>query len=151
MTPLKSIFCNRFAFCRTLCFWYFEWTVITTSEIHALVCLSNCSRNLWLADVVISALSHFRVLVSDKLAMVRSPNLAKRGLSRGRRDGAAAVGEEEAGSGDEVEQQHTDCYLIRIIFIGRISEWIDLDSEDEKLRLNTELKLKQEIAWASIT
>lgn len=73
------------------------------------------------------------------------------GLSRGRRDGAAAVGEEEAGSGDEVEQQHTDCYLIRIIFIGRISEWIDLDSEDEKLRLNTELKLKQEIAWASIT
>lgn len=92
------------------------------------MCLSNCSRNLWLADVVISG-----------------------GLSRGRRDGAAAVGEEEAGSGDEVEQQHTDCYLIRIIFIGRISEWIDLDSEDEKLRLNTELKLKQEIAWASIT
>jgi protein arginine N-methyltransferase 5 len=29
------------------------------------------------------------------------------------------------------------------------SQWIDLDSEDEQLRLDLELTLKQEIAWAS--
>ncbi|AQK60999.1 Protein arginine N-methyltransferase 1.5 [Zea mays] len=33
--------------------------------------------------------------------------------------------------------------------VGKISEWIDLDSEDERLRLDSELTLKQEIAWAS--
>uniref|UniRef100_A0A0E0JVC7 Protein arginine N-methyltransferase n=1 Tax=Oryza punctata TaxID=4537 RepID=A0A0E0JVC7_ORYPU len=33
--------------------------------------------------------------------------------------------------------------------VGKISEWIDLDSEDEQLRLDSEITLKQEIAWAS--
>ncbi|PWZ25585.1 Protein arginine N-methyltransferase 5 [Zea mays] len=33
--------------------------------------------------------------------------------------------------------------------VGKISEWIDLDSEDERLRFDSELTLKQEIAWAS--
>lgn len=33
--------------------------------------------------------------------------------------------------------------------VGKISEWIDLDAEDEQLRLDSELTLKQEIAWAS--
>lgn len=33
--------------------------------------------------------------------------------------------------------------------VGKISEWIDLDAEDERLRLDSELTLKQEIAWAS--
>uniref|UniRef100_A0A0D9VC33 Protein arginine N-methyltransferase n=1 Tax=Leersia perrieri TaxID=77586 RepID=A0A0D9VC33_9ORYZ len=33
--------------------------------------------------------------------------------------------------------------------VGKISEWIDLDSEDEQLRLDSEVTLKQEIAWAS--
>ncbi|CAM8967572.1 unnamed protein product [Rhodiola kirilowii] len=33
--------------------------------------------------------------------------------------------------------------------VGKISSWIDLDSEDEKLRLDSEITLKQEIAWAS--
>ncbi|KAM3239849.1 hypothetical protein ACQJBY_053503 [Aegilops geniculata] len=33
--------------------------------------------------------------------------------------------------------------------VGKISEWIDLDSEDEQLRLDSELTLKQEIAWAT--
>ncbi|KAL1207139.1 Protein arginine N-methyltransferase 1.5 [Cardamine amara subsp. amara] len=31
---------------------------------------------------------------------------------------------------------------------GKISSWIDLDSEDETLRLDSETTLKQEIAWA---
>ncbi|XP_074334403.1 protein arginine N-methyltransferase 5 isoform X2 [Apium graveolens] len=33
--------------------------------------------------------------------------------------------------------------------VGRISLWIDLDSEDELLRRDSEICLKQEIAWAS--
>lgn len=33
--------------------------------------------------------------------------------------------------------------------VGKISSWIDLDSEDEVLRLDSETTLKQEIAWAS--
>lgn len=33
--------------------------------------------------------------------------------------------------------------------VGKISSWIDLDSEDEILRLDSEIALKQEIAWAS--
>uniref|UniRef100_A0A7N0U6W9 Protein arginine N-methyltransferase n=1 Tax=Kalanchoe fedtschenkoi TaxID=63787 RepID=A0A7N0U6W9_KALFE len=33
--------------------------------------------------------------------------------------------------------------------VGKISSWIDLDSEDEKLRADSEITLKQEIAWAS--
>ncbi|XP_062224111.1 protein arginine N-methyltransferase 5-like isoform X4 [Phragmites australis] len=33
--------------------------------------------------------------------------------------------------------------------VGKLSEWIDLDAEDEQLRLDSELTLKQEIAWAS--
>ncbi|KAF8685978.1 hypothetical protein HU200_043904 [Digitaria exilis] len=33
--------------------------------------------------------------------------------------------------------------------VGKISEWIDLDAEDERVRLDSELTLKQEIAWAS--
>lgn len=33
--------------------------------------------------------------------------------------------------------------------VGKISSWIDLDSEDEILRLDSETTLKQEIAWAS--
>ncbi|RDX67237.1 Protein arginine N-methyltransferase 1.5, partial [Mucuna pruriens] len=33
--------------------------------------------------------------------------------------------------------------------VGRISSWIDLDSEDETLRIDSETTLKQEIAWAS--
>uniref|UniRef100_A0A0E0N9K8 Protein arginine N-methyltransferase n=1 Tax=Oryza rufipogon TaxID=4529 RepID=A0A0E0N9K8_ORYRU len=33
--------------------------------------------------------------------------------------------------------------------VGKISEWIDLDAEDEQLRLDSEITLKQEIAWAS--
>lgn len=32
---------------------------------------------------------------------------------------------------------------------GKISSWIDLDSEDETLRIDSETTLKQEIAWAS--
>ncbi|TVU33485.1 hypothetical protein EJB05_25307 [Eragrostis curvula] len=33
--------------------------------------------------------------------------------------------------------------------VGKLSEWIDLDAEDEQLRLDSELTLKQEVAWAS--
>ncbi|KAF0925098.1 hypothetical protein E2562_015388 [Oryza meyeriana var. granulata] len=33
--------------------------------------------------------------------------------------------------------------------VGKISEWIDLDSEDEQFRLESEVTVKQEIAWAS--
>ncbi|KAF9616785.1 hypothetical protein IFM89_032338 [Coptis chinensis] len=33
--------------------------------------------------------------------------------------------------------------------VGKISSWIDLDSEDELLRLDSETVLRQEIAWAS--
>ncbi|PKA57891.1 Protein arginine N-methyltransferase 5 [Apostasia shenzhenica] len=33
--------------------------------------------------------------------------------------------------------------------VGKISYWIDLDSDDEKLRMDSEITLKQEIAWAS--
>ncbi|KAJ4829898.1 Protein arginine N-methyltransferase 1.5 [Turnera subulata] len=33
--------------------------------------------------------------------------------------------------------------------VGKISSWIDLDAEDETLRINSETTLKQEIAWAS--
>ncbi|RVW17235.1 Protein arginine N-methyltransferase 1.5 [Vitis vinifera] len=32
---------------------------------------------------------------------------------------------------------------------GKLSSWIDLDSEDKILRLDSEITLKQEIAWAS--
>ena len=34
-------------------------------------------------------------------------------------------------------------------FSGKISSWIDLDSEDEALRMDSETTLKQEIAWAN--
>lgn len=33
--------------------------------------------------------------------------------------------------------------------VGKISSWIDLDSEDEILRKDSEMTLKQEISWAS--
>ncbi|CAI0395175.1 unnamed protein product [Linum tenue] len=33
--------------------------------------------------------------------------------------------------------------------VGKISHWIDLDSEDETLRMDSETTLKQEIAWAN--
>ncbi|XP_037494442.1 protein arginine N-methyltransferase 1.5 [Jatropha curcas] len=33
--------------------------------------------------------------------------------------------------------------------VGKISSWIDLDSEDETLRMDSEITLKQEIAWAN--
>ncbi|KAK2973074.1 hypothetical protein RJ640_012324 [Escallonia rubra] len=33
--------------------------------------------------------------------------------------------------------------------VGKISSWIDLDSEDEMLRQDSEIALKQEIGWAS--
>ncbi|KAF4403504.1 hypothetical protein G4B88_008150 [Cannabis sativa] len=33
--------------------------------------------------------------------------------------------------------------------VGKVSSWIDLDAEDEILRLDSETTLKQEIAWAS--
>ncbi|KAJ8758723.1 hypothetical protein K2173_000444 [Erythroxylum novogranatense] len=33
--------------------------------------------------------------------------------------------------------------------VGKISSWIDLDSEDETLRMDSETTLKQEIAWAN--
>jgi type II protein arginine methyltransferase len=33
--------------------------------------------------------------------------------------------------------------------VGKLSEWIDLDAEDEQLRLDSELTLKQEVAWAT--
>ncbi|KAI3470085.1 hypothetical protein Pfo_026748 [Paulownia fortunei] len=33
--------------------------------------------------------------------------------------------------------------------VGKISSWIDLDSEDETVRKDSEIALKQEIAWAS--
>ncbi|KAL9442704.1 hypothetical protein AB3S75_016142 [Citrus x aurantiifolia] len=33
--------------------------------------------------------------------------------------------------------------------VGKISSWIDLDSEDEILRMDSETNLKQEISWAS--
>ncbi|KAJ0102453.1 hypothetical protein Patl1_05295 [Pistacia atlantica] len=32
--------------------------------------------------------------------------------------------------------------------VGQISSWIDLDSEDETIRMDSEITLKQEIAWA---
>lgn len=34
-------------------------------------------------------------------------------------------------------------------FLGKVSSWIDLDSDDETLRKDSEIALKQEIAWAS--
>ncbi|WOL06508.1 protein arginine N-methyltransferase 5 [Canna indica] len=33
--------------------------------------------------------------------------------------------------------------------VGKISSWIDLDSDNEEVRLGSEITLKQEIAWAS--
>jgi type II protein arginine methyltransferase len=33
--------------------------------------------------------------------------------------------------------------------VGKLSEWIDLDAEDEQLRLDSEVTLKQEVAWAT--
>ncbi|XP_073315175.1 protein arginine N-methyltransferase 1.5 isoform X1 [Primulina huaijiensis] len=33
--------------------------------------------------------------------------------------------------------------------VGKISSWIDLDSEDETMRKDSEIALKQEISWAS--
>ncbi|KAF9661928.1 hypothetical protein SADUNF_Sadunf18G0000100 [Salix dunnii] len=33
--------------------------------------------------------------------------------------------------------------------VGKLSSWIDLDSEDEALRMDSETTLKQEIAWAN--
>lgn len=33
--------------------------------------------------------------------------------------------------------------------LGKISTWIDLDSEDEILRNDSETALKQELSWAS--
>ncbi|XP_004501256.1 protein arginine N-methyltransferase 1.5-like [Cicer arietinum] len=33
--------------------------------------------------------------------------------------------------------------------VGKISSWIDLDSDDETLRIDSETTLKQEISWAS--
>ncbi|XP_062164136.1 protein arginine N-methyltransferase 1.5 isoform X1 [Alnus glutinosa] len=33
--------------------------------------------------------------------------------------------------------------------VGKTSSWIDLDSEDEILRMDSEITLKQEVAWAS--
>ncbi|CAK7354396.1 unnamed protein product [Dovyalis caffra] len=33
--------------------------------------------------------------------------------------------------------------------VGKISSWIDLDSEDETIRMDSETTLKQEIAWAN--
>ncbi|GAU28199.1 hypothetical protein TSUD_313580 [Trifolium subterraneum] len=33
--------------------------------------------------------------------------------------------------------------------VGKISSWIDLDSEDETVRLDSETTLRQELAWAS--
>ncbi|KAJ0080868.1 hypothetical protein Patl1_12300 [Pistacia atlantica] len=38
---------------------------------------------------------------------------------------------------------------IFLIYSGKISLWIDLDSEDETLRMDSEITLKQEIAWAT--
>ena len=32
---------------------------------------------------------------------------------------------------------------------GKISSWIDLDSEDDTLREDSEIALKQELTWAS--
>lgn len=40
-------------------------------------------------------------------------------------------------------------YLFIFYVPGKISSWIDLDSEDEILRIDSETTLKQEIAWAS--
>lgn len=36
-----------------------------------------------------------------------------------------------------------------VLYLGKISSWIDLDSEDETLRMDSEITLKQEIAWAA--
>ena len=33
--------------------------------------------------------------------------------------------------------------------LGKVSSWIDLDSEDEVLRMDSEATLKQDIAWAT--
>uniref|UniRef100_A0A7C9EMJ7 Type I protein arginine methyltransferase n=1 Tax=Opuntia streptacantha TaxID=393608 RepID=A0A7C9EMJ7_OPUST len=33
--------------------------------------------------------------------------------------------------------------------VGKISSWIDLDSDDEALRRDSEISLKREVAWAS--
>ncbi|KAJ3698660.1 hypothetical protein LUZ61_002365 [Rhynchospora tenuis] len=33
--------------------------------------------------------------------------------------------------------------------VGKVSAWIDFDSDDEQLRMDSEITLKQEIAWAS--
>lgn len=33
--------------------------------------------------------------------------------------------------------------------VGKISSWIDLDSEDDAVRSDSEITLKQEVAWAS--
>ena len=35
------------------------------------------------------------------------------------------------------------------VLSGKISSWIDLDSEDDILREDSEIALKQELAWAS--
>lgn len=41
------------------------------------------------------------------------------------------------------------CYFSGTCDLGKISSWLDLDSEDEMLRRDSEIALKQEIAWAS--
>jgi len=39
--------------------------------------------------------------------------------------------------------------LNAVMATGKISSWIDLDSDDEALRRDSEIILKQEVAWAS--
>lgn len=34
-------------------------------------------------------------------------------------------------------------------YLGKISSWIDLESEDETVRIDSETTLRQELAWAS--
>ncbi|XVE71417.1 hypothetical protein DITRI_Ditri10aG0148500 [Diplodiscus trichospermus] len=49
-----------------------------------------------------------------------------------------------AGSDLVLSPSQWSCHVV-----GKISSWIDLDSEDEILRMDSETTLKQEIAWAT--
>lgn len=50
-----------------------------------------------------------------------------------------------------IEIDILNCVIRQFVafYSGKISSWIDLDSDDETLRIDSETTLKQEISWAS--
>ncbi|XP_042504353.1 protein arginine N-methyltransferase 1.5 [Macadamia integrifolia] len=61
-----------------------------------------------------------------------------------RSDGCGASVLPFAGSDLVLSPSQWSCHVV-----GKISSWIDLDSEDEEFRMDSEMVLRQQIAWAS--